>query len=102
MNAISSNKKLLIQSDLRVTGKGTDLLIALCEKLNVQEYLAFKAAEKYLDQELFTQNGITLKLIDFNPPIYPQLWGDFIYNLSTLDLLLNCGGEKSSEIISGS
>ena len=99
-DALSLNKKLLVQSDLGVTGKGTDLLIAICKKLYVQEYLAFKAAEKYLNQELLTQNGIKLKFIDFNPPVYPQLWGDFIYNLSTLDLLLNCG-PKSSEIISG-
>jgi hypothetical protein len=99
-NAISLNKKLLIQSDMGVAGKGTDLLIALCKKLNIREYLAFKAAEKYLNQELLAHSGIKLKFIDFNPPVYPQLWGDFIYNLSTLDLLMNCG-PKSSEIISG-
>jgi len=29
----------------------------------------------------------------FTPPcpVYPQLWGDFIPNLSALDLALNCG-----------
>ena len=37
---------------------------------------------------------------DFRPPVYPQLWGDFIYNLSALDLLLNCG-PKSREIVLG-
>ncbi|MFW6138080.1 MAG: WbqC family protein [Spirochaetota bacterium] len=37
----------------------------------------------------------------FRPPVYPQLWGELIYNLSTLDLLLNCGGPKSREIIQG-
>ena len=100
-DALSLNKKFLLQSDLGITGRGTELLIEICKKLHVREYLAFRAAEKYLDQELFSQKGIKLKFTDFNPPVYPQLWGDFIYNLSTLDLLLNCG-LKCSRIISGS
>jgi hypothetical protein len=26
----------------------------------------------------------------YTPPVYPQLWGNFLANLSTLDLVLNC------------
>jgi hypothetical protein len=54
--------------------------------------------EKHLDVPLMNKSGIQIKFASFNPPVYPQLWGDFIYNLSTLDMLLNCG-EKSIEII---
>jgi hypothetical protein len=43
---------------------------------------------------------IELALRKFRPPVYPQLWGDFRYNLSTLDLLLNCG-PKARDIITG-
>jgi hypothetical protein len=34
-----------------------------------------------------------VELILFQPgrPVYPQLWGDFIANLSVLDLIFNCG-----------
>jgi hypothetical protein len=99
-NALSFKKRILLQSDLEIAGKGTDLLIAICKKLHAKEYLAFKAAEKYLDRDMLANHGIALKFIDFYPPVYPQMWGDFIYNLSTLDLLLNCG-PKSRDIISG-
>jgi len=34
----------------------------------------------------------------YEPPIYPQLWGDFIANLSVLDLILTCG-PKSGGLI---
>ena len=34
----------------------------------------------------------------FKPPVYPQLWGNFIENLSYIDLLFNCG-EKSRKIL---
>jgi hypothetical protein len=95
---LSLKKKFLLQSDMKVDGRGTDLLIEICRRLDAREYLAYKAAERYLDKERFEHHGIEVKLIDFYPPVYPQLWGDFIYNLSTLDLLLNCG-PKSREII---
>jgi hypothetical protein len=97
-NALSLKKTLLLQSGLKVAGKGTDLLIEICRRLDAREYLAYKAAEKYLDTERIEHHEIEVKLIDFYPPVYPQLWGDFIYNLSTLDLLLNCG-PKSRELI---
>ena len=44
-----------------------------------------------------------LKKIDFKSisPVYPQLWGGFIPNLSTLDLILNCGPKARDILISG-
>ena len=29
-----------------------------------------------------------------NNPVYPQQWGDFLPNMSALDLLFNCGPES--------
>jgi hypothetical protein len=97
--ALSLKTELLLQSDLKITGKGTEILIDICKYVNARNYMAFSAAKKYLDLEQLTKNGIQTTFVNFTPPIYPQLWGDFIYNLSTLDLLLNCG-PKSIEIIS--
>jgi hypothetical protein len=55
-------------------------------------------SKKYVDENLFARQGIAIQFFKFIPPIYPQLWGEFIYNLSAFDLLLNCGG-KSLEVI---
>jgi hypothetical protein len=54
--------------------------------------------EKHLEPERFPASGITFSLPRFHPPIYPQLWGAFRYNLSALDLLVNCG-PKSLDLI---
>ena len=54
--------------------------------------------QKHIDKEAMRKHGIEIVRANFSPPVYPQLWGDFIYNLSTLDLLLNCG-PKSKEIV---
>jgi hypothetical protein len=90
---------LYLQSDLGVSGNGTDLIINICRYLGSDSYLTFPVVEKHLDVPLINKSGIQIKFVSFNPPVYPQLWGDFIHNLSTLDMLLNCGG-KSKEIIS--
>lgn len=89
---------LALQSDLGIKGKGNELLIKICRRMGASDYLAQKSAEKYLDKDLFSRAGITLHFITPPSPVYPQLWGAFIHNLSAFDLLFNCG-PKSHEIL---
>jgi hypothetical protein len=91
---------LVMLSELGVRGKGTELLIGICRKLGASGYLAQRSAEKYLDKELLTAAGIKLYLFDPPAPVYPQLWGRFIRNLSTFDLLLNCGPKSHGILFS--
>lgn len=89
---------IVLQSALGIKGKGNELLIEICRSIGSSEYLALRCAEKYLDQGLFSRAGIRLNFFTPPTPIYPQLWGEFIHNLSALDLLFNCG-PKSHEIL---
>jgi len=89
---------LVSLSDLRIKGKGNELLIEICKKMDSAEYLAQVCAKKYLDHRLFSRAGIELRFFTPPSPIYPQLWGEFIPNLSTFDLLFNCG-PKGHEIL---
>lgn len=93
--------KLFLQSELGVSGKGFELIINICKHLRAATYLNFPVVEKYLYLDKFHQSGININFPIFHPPVYPQVWGEFIYNLSTLDMLFNCG-EKSRDIISSS
>lgn len=97
--ALGIGTKLILQSELGVKGKGPELIINICEYLGSETYLNLPVVEKYLDVEQFLKSGIKFKHSNFHPPVYPQLWGEFICNLSMLDMMLNCG-EKSREIIS--
>jgi len=92
---------LILQSDLGIVAKGNELLIEICRKVQASAYLAQAATSKYLDADLFADAGIELKFFAPPSPVYPQLWGDFIYDLSAFDLLFNCG-PKSHEIVCGS
>ena len=92
---------LILQSDLDVHAKGNELLIEICREVHASSYLAHTAAKKYLDAELFDKAGLELNFFAPPSPVYPQLWGDFIHDLSAFDLLFNCG-PKSHEILCGS
>ena len=83
--------KLVLQSELGITGRVTDLIVQICCNQNADKYVSFPVVEKYLDTNQFKNNNIEFVTIQYHPPIYPQLWGDFIYNLSVLDLVFNCG-----------
>lgn len=89
---------LILLSSLGIQGKGNELVIEICRKIGSSDYLAQRSAEKYLKKDLFTSSGVQLHFFDPPVPVYPQLWGKFIRNLSTFDLLFNCG-PKGHEII---
>lgn len=97
-NALGLKSTWVLQSELGVSGQGTELLVSVCRALNADTFVTLPPAEKYLDREKFSTCGIKLVFAPFHPPVYPQLWGDFRYNLSALDLLLNYG-PKSLDII---
>lgn len=85
-------------SELGIQAQGHQLLIEICRCLGASTYLAQSAAAKYLDQALFEHAGIEIQFIKPPACVYPQLWGAFISNLSTFDLLFNCG-PKARDIL---
>jgi len=98
LDYLQINTRVVLLSELGISAKEPELTIAICKKLNADKFLAQKSAQKYLSAELFKKEGIEPVFFDPNPCIYPQLWGEFIPNLSIFDLLFNCG-PKSAEII---
>lgn len=90
--------KVVLQSSLQIQSQGSELLVKISKETGADVYLTPLVSKKYVDENLFAKQGITIQFFKFIPPVYPQLWGEFIYNLSALDLLLNCGG-KILEII---
>lgn len=87
-----------LASALGVEGKGTQLLLRICEKSGAKAYLVSQTARKYMDQSQFEDRGVKLLFQKFEPPVYPQLWGEFIPNLSVIDLIFNCG-DKTYKIL---
>jgi len=85
-------------SELNIKTAGDYLPIEICRFFDASTYVAPAAAGKHLNADLFAKAGIELRYAKPRSCIYPQLWGDFIPDLSAFDLLFNCG-PKAREIL---
>ena len=92
--------KVLLLSQLVIDESGDRLPIEICKSVGASTFLAQRPAQKFIDPLPFSREGIDLEFFSPPSPVYPQLWGDFIPNLSTFDLLFNCG-PKAGEILTG-
>jgi hypothetical protein len=69
----------------------SERLAAICAAIGADTYLSGAGGKTYLDPKPFNSRGIKVVFQEFRHPVYPQLYGDFIPNLSLLDLIFNCG-----------
>jgi hypothetical protein len=90
--------KFLKSSEVNVPGKRTERLVNLCKAIGADTYLSGVGGKNYMDLELFKEEHIRVEFQDFKHPVYPQRFGDFIPNLSIIDVLFNCG-DKSLDIL---
>jgi hypothetical protein len=100
-NIFDGNKKILLASELGIDPalKSTAALVAMCRAVGADTYLSGPGAKVYLDESLFATAGIKLIWQDFHHPEYPQLWGEFIPNLSVVDALFNVGTGKLKDLL---
>ncbi len=76
-----------------VSGR-SERLLHICMELGASEYLSGPSAAAYLDEELFARQGIAVRYLDYgNYPEYPQLYGNFVHEVTILDLLFSKGPE---------
>jgi hypothetical protein len=92
--------KIICSSEFSLTTSSTPRLVEICKVLSADTYIAGKGGDGYLNTTLFDEANIKLEFQEYQHPVYPQLYGEFVPNLSILDLLFNCG-EKSLEILKG-
>ncbi|MHB8067019.1 MAG: WbqC family protein [Desulfobaccales bacterium] len=86
--------KIVRSSSLEVTGDRITRLIGVCQKLGAATFYEGASGRNYIEAAAFREQGIEVVYQDYQHPVYPQLYGDFISNLSIIDLLFNCGDES--------
>lgn len=82
-------KPFIYSSSLNIQTNGQERIIDIVKKLGGSTYLSGQGAKQYQDENKFCENGVLIEYLNFNTPIYQQLWGDFQQNLSSLDYVLN-------------
>lgn len=90
--------KFVLSSSLKINKNKTERLVAICKELGAKTYISGIGAKEYLDESLFKKENIEVVWQDFKHPIYPQLYGEFIPNLSAIDMVMNLG-EKCKDMI---
>ncbi len=91
--------KLVLSSELAQSKdlNGAEKILAILKELNATEYLSGKGAgsRRYIDEADFAAANIKLSWQSYEPKHYRQQWGgDFVPNLSIMDLLFNEGPDS--------
>jgi hypothetical protein len=86
-------------SVLDVSGSSNELLSDIVTRVGGNRYLSGVGAKGYFDSRPFEEAGIEVVWQEFVHPTYPQLHGAFIPDLSSIDLLFNCGISESRRIL---
>jgi hypothetical protein len=85
-----SNKRLRASEIPETHGRASELVASICEALKGDRYLTGTGALAYLQADDFKRIGCKVLVQQWNHNFsYRQAHGDFVHNLSTLDLLLN-------------
>lgn len=85
--------KLIRSSSLNLNSTKSTKLLEICKKTGGTTYLSGINGKKYLDLGIFSDAGIKVIFQDFIHPSYNQIHGEFIRNMSIIDLLLNEGNQ---------
>lgn len=91
VNKFGFTGKFLCSSQMKIQTLKEQRVLDICSSLNANEYLSGNGAKAYQQEEHFIERGLQLRYTNYHPIEYPQLWGDFMPNLSILDYLFNCG-----------
>lgn len=97
----SESKALQSPSALTANEK---IIRLLKENGATEDYCGGTGKTAYMDDELYTSNGISVTVQDWICPEYPQLYNSrqgFIPNLSILDLLMNVPIDTARMILKG-
>jgi hypothetical protein len=101
MDMLDVRIPIVLSSTLSPVGAKNEMLVDLLQKVGASHYLSGVGARDYFDPAPFDAAGIKVIWQEFVHPVYPQLFGDFVPYLSSLDMLFNCGIERSRLLIRG-
>jgi hypothetical protein len=90
---------IIYSSSLKTKKTKSERLVELLTQVEATHYLSGMGAKDYHIEQPFDDANIKVIWQNYTHPVYPQLHGTFIPNLSSIDLMFNCGIEKSREIL---
>ena len=100
LRKVGITAEIILASDLCIQEPDKNLkIIRTIKTLRGDYFYEGQAGKDFVDTNLFEKNEITVEFQHYQHPVYSQLWGEFVPNLSAIDLLFNCGPESLDYII---
>ena len=91
--------RMVRSSELNGSGSKADLLASLCEQIGATTYVSPPGSRDYMvKSDAFEKICVPVQFYNFKHPEYSQLFGQFLPNMSIIDMLFNCG-ERSLGLI---
>jgi len=91
-------KFIKASTSLQLKGHKSSLVLDMCKKMNANTFIFGGEGKTYAQVEDFESAGVNVIFQEYEYPVYPQIHGEFIPNMSVIDLLFNCG-PKSLDIL---
>ncbi|WP_252250248.1 WbqC family protein [Clostridium sp. ZBS13] len=99
LNELGIKTKLCRQSDVNIKNKKQELILELCKKFESEIFVFGKMGENYVNVDYFKDNKVNPYFQEYKHPTYIQHWGEFVPNLTIMDLLFNVNKDNVLEII---
>ncbi len=99
--ALGLKAKFIKSSELCVEGRGSELILNICLKLEAKRYISGVGAKVYLDEAGFKKNNIDIVYITPFEMEYKQVYPElgFIAGLSMVDYLFNSGTKEFESMV---
>ena len=103
MNELEIKSKIVFSSELEISKKASDRVLDICKAVDADHYITGTFwAESNLRVEEFKKSNIDVEFQKFQHPIYKQIHGEFIPEMSIIDLLFNEGRKEAKKILQNS
>lgn len=68
-------------------------ILEICQAFDADLLYDGASAASFIDVQRFQREGVEVIFQDYEHPVYPQAFGEFISHMSALDLIMNTGSE---------
>ena len=89
LDKLDIKTKVIISSESNFLGSKSELVLNICKSLKANTYLSGTGSKDYLEEDKFKEAGIEIEFMESKNPSYVQFNGDFIPDLSIIDMMMN-------------
>jgi hypothetical protein len=84
------SSRIIVSSEIPIDHslKGASKVLEICRTLGASTYINAIGGLSLYSREAFANNGLELRFIEMLPRTYPQFRGEFVPNLSILDVMM--------------